>query len=339
MQRRSNDEASACGFEDQRTTTPKVSVAMVTYNHELYIAQAIGSVLSQEADFDFELVIGEDCSTDRTRKICEHYARKFPEIVRLLPSVSNMGVRANAVRTISACIGEYLAILDGDDYWTSPGKLQSQVNLMDLQPEHAVSFHDVCVIPEDPTEASLVLPGDRIGEIATVDGVLNEYFMLSSSIVVRRSDVTPVPYWALPTFGDFTLAVLAANHGTIHHMSEPMSVYRRHSGGVWTSQSPELQHAAWRDCLLAIAANMPRLRRAALRSAHRVDFRIARALQAAGDVRAARRRLWPVLPGLIWYRAVPARDVLQLIIYTHLPALARAQLALRRCVQTLLRGE
>jgi len=320
-------------------SAPKVSVAMVTYNHEPYVSQAIASVLAQKADFDYELVIGEDCSTDRTREICENYARDFPRVIRLLTSEKNLGVKANAVRTLNACNGEYLAILDGDDYWTSPYKLQSQVDLMDRQSEHAVSFHDVSVISDDSTEEPRIWPGDRIGEVTTVDDILNEYFMLSSSIVVRRSDVIPVPPWALPTFGDFTLAVLAAQHGTIHHLNETMSVYRMHSTGVWTSLSPERKHAALRDSLLGIAVNLPDLPIDALRNAYKGDYSTARALQEAGDSKAARERLWPALPGLVRYRAVPARDLLQLVVYSHFPAAARAQLAVRRSIRALLRGK
>src|SRR5438093_892048 len=88
--------------------SPKVSVAMVTYNHEKFIGQAIENVLAQRTSFPIELVIGEDCSTDRTREIVESFARKFPNIVRLLPIAPNMGPGRNFIRTLQACTGDYI---------------------------------------------------------------------------------------------------------------------------------------------------------------------------------------------------------------------------------------
>ena len=107
-----------------------VSICMITYNHESYIKQAIEGVLMQKTNFDFELVIGEDCSTDSTRLICEEYANRETQIC-LLPSKSNLGVMPNFTRTLKACTGKYIALCEGDDYWTDPFKLQKQVNILE----------------------------------------------------------------------------------------------------------------------------------------------------------------------------------------------------------------
>ena len=96
----------------------KVSVCMITYNHERFIAQAIESVLMQETDFRVELVIGEDCSTDGTRAIVREFGERFPERIRLLLPEHNLGMMPNFVATLSACRGQYVALLEGDDYWT-----------------------------------------------------------------------------------------------------------------------------------------------------------------------------------------------------------------------------
>lgn len=109
-----------------------VSIFMLTYNQENYIAQAMDSILMQETNFNYRLVIGEDCSTDNTRKICEQYAEKNPEKVKLLPALSkNIGLINNYLRTIKACDGKYIAICDGDDYWIDKGKLQKQVDFLE----------------------------------------------------------------------------------------------------------------------------------------------------------------------------------------------------------------
>ena len=110
---------------------PLVSVCMTTYNHEAYLAQAIEGVLSQQTDFGVELVVGEDCSTDRTRAVCERYAAQYPDRIRLVTSGENVGWRANYRRTFEACRGKYVAYCDGDDWWSDPRKLQMQVEVME----------------------------------------------------------------------------------------------------------------------------------------------------------------------------------------------------------------
>lgn len=114
--------------------TPLVSVNMLTYNHEPYIARAIEGVLAQQTDFGVELVIGEDCSTDRTAAICRDYAARYPGRIRLLTQDYNLGMRANNRRTLEACRGRYIAICDGDDYWSDPRKLQMQVDALEADP-------------------------------------------------------------------------------------------------------------------------------------------------------------------------------------------------------------
>ena len=107
---------------------PLVSVCMTTYNHERYIAQAIESVLRQQTDFAVEVVVGEDCSTDNTLAICREYEAKYPDRVRVVASERNIGMHANYRRTIEACRGEYVAMCDGDDWFSDPNKLQLQVD-------------------------------------------------------------------------------------------------------------------------------------------------------------------------------------------------------------------
>jgi glycosyltransferase involved in cell wall biosynthesis len=114
---------------------PMVSVKMITYNHEFYIAQAIEGVLMQETDFSIELIIGEDCSTDRTREIALDYQKKYPDIIRVLTSEKNVGMHKNARRTEKACRGKYIAFCEGDDYWHHPLKLQKQVDYLEAHPE------------------------------------------------------------------------------------------------------------------------------------------------------------------------------------------------------------
>src|SRR6185312_7655388 len=126
----------------------KVSVFMITYNHENYIRQAIESIVGQVAGVRFELVIGEDCSKDNTRAICAEYSVKYPDLVRLLPSDRNYGPMGNTVRTLAACTGEYVAMCEGDDYWIDNLKLQKQVDFLDSHPDYSMCFTDVELVSE-----------------------------------------------------------------------------------------------------------------------------------------------------------------------------------------------
>jgi glycosyltransferase involved in cell wall biosynthesis len=116
-------------------TEPLVSVNMITYNHAPYIAQAIEGVLQQKTNFPFELVIGEDCSTDGTREIVFEYQKKYPDIIRVITSDQNVGAKKNGYRLRKACRGKYIAFCEGDDYWHHPGKLQKQADYLESHPE------------------------------------------------------------------------------------------------------------------------------------------------------------------------------------------------------------
>jgi len=114
---------------------PLVSVKMITYNHAPYIEQAIEGALMQKTNFPIELVIGEDCSTDGTREIVFEYQKKYPEIIRVITSDKNIGMKKNGYRSAKACRGKYIAFCDGDDYWHHPHKLQKQADYLENHPE------------------------------------------------------------------------------------------------------------------------------------------------------------------------------------------------------------
>lgn len=121
---------------------PLVSVKMTTYNHEPYIAQAIEGVVKQKTIFPIELIIGEDCSADGTMGIVLKYQKKYPDIIRVITSDRNVGMKENSYRTMKACRGKYIAFCEGDDYWHNPEKLQKQVDYMETNPECGMIFAD-----------------------------------------------------------------------------------------------------------------------------------------------------------------------------------------------------
>ena len=116
----------------------KISVGVITYNQEATIRQALDSILCQKGDFDLELVIGEDCSTDSTCAICQEYAEQYPNVVKLLPNTHNLGILANFARVMQACTGDYVGICAGDDYWCDEHKLQRQLDYFTSHPEVGV---------------------------------------------------------------------------------------------------------------------------------------------------------------------------------------------------------
>ncbi|MBN1805929.1 MAG: glycosyltransferase [Sedimentisphaerales bacterium] len=125
--------------------TPLVSVKMITYNHEPFIAKAIEGVLQQETAFPYELIIGEDCSTDGTRKIVFDYQKKHPDTIRIITSDKNVGAQRNGLRTKDACRGKYIAYCEGDDYWHNPQKLHKQIEFLENYPEYGLVHSDVHV--------------------------------------------------------------------------------------------------------------------------------------------------------------------------------------------------
>lgn len=220
-------------------TDVKVSVAMITYNHERFIAEAIEGVLMQQTDFAVELIIGEDCSTDGTRVIVRRYGERYPERVRLLLPERNLGAHANSIAVGKACRGEYIAICEGDDYWTDSLKLQKQVDFLEAHPECSICFHDVLVVYEDQQRVSHCQCSPDQKEISTLDDLLVQNFIPTPSVLYRRGLFGELPDWfrELAT-GDWPLHILNAQHGHIGYINEVMAVYRVHAGGVWSRRDP-----------------------------------------------------------------------------------------------------
>src|SRR5258708_3052102 len=131
---------------------PLVDVTLITYNHEKFIAQAIESVLSQQTGFEFRLLVGDDCSTDNTQSIIRSYAEKYPERICLMLDSTHRGLKSRervGVRALTGSTAKYVALLDGDDYWTDAYKLQKQADFLETHPDFAICFHNVRMVFQD----------------------------------------------------------------------------------------------------------------------------------------------------------------------------------------------
>jgi glycosyltransferase involved in cell wall biosynthesis len=240
----------------------KVSVAMATYQHERFLAQAIESVLMQETIFEFELVIGEDCSPDKTREVARSYAERYPGKVRLLLQEKNVGLTRNLSETVTACTGQYVGWLEGDDYWTSPHKLQRQADFLDANPDCAWCFTRADVVDIDGTVLD-VPPAVRVVKPKyNLEEYLRRIFQPRACTVMFRHrlfDRFPEWFYPLPT-ADMPLHVMNAQHGDIGFVDEVMAAYRIHPGGVWSMGfRPEEWSGETREQKLRRAARMESL--------------------------------------------------------------------------------
>lgn len=221
----------------------KLSVAMITYNHETYIGQAIESVLAQKVNFEFEIVIGEDRSTDGTRAVVEEFYRRYPDRIRLLLRDHNVGGNRNFAQTVEACQGEYVALLEGDDYWTATDKLQKQVDFLDENPDYTIcsgrarSLYEVGAQNLDTKWE--VFPSCPPGTYSVRD-ILRDPFVITCTAMLRRKLIGQFPEWFFGIkLGDWPLFAMLASHGKIELMDATMAAYRVHAGGVWSSMNQD----------------------------------------------------------------------------------------------------
>ena len=215
----------------------KVSVCMVTYNHERYIAQAVESVLVQQTTFPIEIVIGEDCSTDSTRSILRGLARRHPGRLQLRLANRNEGGKTNFMGAFAACRGQYVAMLEGDDYWCCPTKLQMQADALDARPDWAICFHPAKCIYEDGLQGPAFLPENWQRTEATLVDLFEQNFISTNSVMFRNRLFPAFPPWFKEhTVGDWPLHILNAEHGNIGFLPDVMSAYRIHAHGIWAAE-------------------------------------------------------------------------------------------------------
>lgn len=216
--------------------TPLVSVALRTYEHAPFLAQAIESVLIQEAPFEFELLIGEDRSADGSREIVERYAARFPERIRTVLPAENLGHGEILRQLLEATRGRFVAYLDGDDYWTSAAKLRLQVEHLEAHPESVSCFHDASLVHGAAgTPSGLTTPALAEASFALED-ILTECFVPSPAMMFRREIVAELPAWAFDSaWIDWLIHIRCAERGPLGYIPEPLAAYRVHEGGMFSA--------------------------------------------------------------------------------------------------------
>lgn len=231
------DELVEVSDADQLVGDPLVSIVMVAFNHAGYIAQAIDGVINQQCDFSFELLIGEDFSTDKTREIVLDYQKKYPSIIRIIQSAENVGADANFKRTVLKSRGEYVAFCDGDDYWCSPSKLAGQVALIRENPAIGVVHTNWVKSRYEGGEWSVAWSrsAHRRMSIELLQGNLFHLFyfpkiLRSCTLLLRRVDLLGYMNSQLGKkkykFGDTVLAAYVTSQSEVSYLNEITAVYR-----------------------------------------------------------------------------------------------------------------
>ena len=216
----------------------KVSVIVHTYNHENYIRQTLDSILNQQVNFEFEVIVGDDASSDSTPNIIQEYQQKFPNIIKPLLHPKNLGGygKGNTLSTLAVCQGQYIAAMDGDDYWTNPIKLQKQVDFLDKNPDFVACFHNALIHFEDGSHPDMYVNDETQREVTTIEDLVGEdeiWYMATSAVMFRNGIIKEYPQWFHDSkSGDIPRYILLGKHGKFFYINELMSVYRKNGGGM-----------------------------------------------------------------------------------------------------------
>jgi glycosyltransferase involved in cell wall biosynthesis len=221
---------------------PKVSVLLITYNHGKYIAQAIESVLMQKTSFPVVINIIDDCSTDGTAEIVMDYAVRYPGRVVACLNKKNIGSKVtqkNFAKGFATLDGEYWALLEGDDYWTSPDKLQRQVDFLEANADFVICAHNTVKVYEDGSrEPHRFLYYGKKDDCDVYEAIMLRMFFHTTGVLYRNifNGVPPRGYdnrWSC----DIYIFISHAAHGKIHHIDEDMAVYVAHGSGLFSTMS------------------------------------------------------------------------------------------------------
>ena len=236
-------------FQHQVSSKPLVSVLVQTYKHEVYIKQCLDTILTQKTNFDFEILLGEDASKDNTRAICIDYAKRHPEKIRLflhhpankIKVLNIITGNFNSFYNLYHARGKYIAFCEGDDYWTDPLKLQKQVDYLENNSEYALVYHKFKEECETQTDLRKTLkqPSKDLSQ--------EELFKLTYhpllSTVCFRNILKNLPEEIIQVINvdSFLLSLLGSIGKAKFQPEIKSSIYRRHSGGIWTSEQKKIR--------------------------------------------------------------------------------------------------
>ncbi len=225
---------------------PRVSVCMITYNHENFIREAIEGVLMQECHFEVELILANDCSSDATHTIIEDILKNHPHAswIKYINHKENLGMMPNFIWALQQCKGKYIALCEGDDYWTEPLKLQKQVDFLDANPDYVLHFHNAEVIKnvKNKKKERRKFYNTYNKFDYTANDVLASWLIPTASIVFRNV-ITKYPvFFKEAVFGDLALQVYLCEYGKMFALDEVMSIYRINDESITIKSINNLKH-------------------------------------------------------------------------------------------------
>lgn len=213
--------------------SPLVSIICISYNQDQYLAQTLDSFLMQKTNFSFEVIVHDDASVDNTRKILRGYVNKYPDIIKVIYAKSNRFSKKDysfISELFKIAKGKYIAMCEGDDYWTDNNKLQLQVDYLEKYKSHAMCFHPISIKFENSKEDNLY-PKKKYWKMMTLEDIIKENFIPTNSVMYRKQDYSDLSTTTLPS--DWYLHAYHANFGSIGFINRNMAVYRRNDNGVW----------------------------------------------------------------------------------------------------------
>jgi glycosyltransferase involved in cell wall biosynthesis len=210
---------------------PLLSIICPTYNQEKYIAQTLDSFLMQETKYSFEIIVHDDASTDNTAAIVREYEKRYPDRFANIYQTENQFSKAiNNVNRIvfAAARGKYVALCEGDDFWTDAFKIEKQVGFLETHPDYTLSIHSVNELHGDQ-----LVPAVREEQPATytIEDLAEQGNFIHTVSVIFKRTFEKLPDWFIRcAIGDFPLHMITASKGKIYYMPESMAVYRRFTG-------------------------------------------------------------------------------------------------------------
>jgi glycosyltransferase involved in cell wall biosynthesis len=219
-----------------------VSICIISYNQEKYIKRAIESALMQQCGCKYEIIISDDCSTDNTKAIIAQFEAKYPDRIKAYYTEKNLGMLQNWVNALKLCTGKYIALLEGDDFWNDPLKLQKQYTILEQHPDCVISFTNA-INAYEIGEGGYTRYVEKTAEFYTTIDLLDYNFIPTCSVLMRNhisDSFFPEAYFKSP-FADWIIHIVNSRFGKIHFLNEFSCTYQIHGGGVWGGIKKEKQ--------------------------------------------------------------------------------------------------
>ncbi len=298
------------------TGDPLVSIRCLVYNHEPFLRQCLDGFVMQKTTFPFEAIVHDDASTDGSAAIIREYAEKYPDIIKPIYETENQWGKGTISKSMDAAMhpnSKYIALCEGDDYWTDPNKLQLQVDFLESHPDYTMCFHRANTINDETGEENNAFPGRVFRNIQSRDYHSTELFATwtvpTASMLYRKEcQYYPLKYRYRCLYGDIVRVLSAAEMGKVKGFDRMMSVYRIQPHGITFSAGSNDRFIMYSpEHYLFIKDNFPKVDRKVMNQAisSRFWIRAWRQTQRKSQIRdifySVRYDFWPCSKSLLFH--------------------------------------